>query len=230
MCDHYSFSAQCLLAGLRKLRRITLVCDGHHVERDRTFYGHAPRRPSLAFISGQTIALDQRIGIMKIEQGTKTTHTALLQALREKDIFICPHLRTSSPALFEGKKLAASNFDGDYWSYWDIPQPPPARECCDMTHDFGARSGDCIVWSDCSDKYCRTRYGLRREEGYYENRFMAVLEIGRDLVGGPTDPSWLAQLSHGDGKAMGGGRSVASCGRCSPRCCVNDFPSPIVEA
>ena len=153
---------------------------------------------------------------MKVNKtdGTKTTHAALAAALKARDCYICPHLRSSNPALF-GRRRSADDSQKAGELYWDLPLPSKAKRCSATYQDFGARHGRCLIWADCVAEDCGTRYGLRREEGYNDGSMWAIFEVDRDMVGGPTHPSWLAQLEPDNGG------SSASCGKCSRQCCVD---------
>jgi hypothetical protein len=120
------------------------------------------------------------------------THKALSTALRTLNGYICPHLRTGSPELFNGQILTA-----------ECPNSPTASQlfrplCSFLFTSSCLREGGCMVWSKCWNPNCLTRYGLRRVSLCTpQESNLIILEINRRMLGEPTHVSWQAQVHHG---------------------------------
>jgi hypothetical protein len=186
LCEHLSFSGQCLLRGLREMQNSELYCElGHHHD----IYGNhmggigLEETPHFGFHDGHIITIDRVVPLLVIGESYKTTHDLLSSALRRRDAYICPHLRSSSPELFNGRPMTAECSDhGTYEQpccYW-------LRPC------YQLRRGQCVAWSQCPSQDCFTRYCLNRiRAGHYHG---IILEVSCDLFGGPTHPSWQSQI------------------------------------
>jgi F-box domain len=197
LCAHYSFRGRCLLRGLREMGTGELLCEFRFSDdcfSDEKVRLWGRERPCLGFHNGHTITIDRRIPVFSIASETSATHEALSTALNRLDVHICPHLRSGDPELFDGKRMTAG--------------PPsfatPTKDLPNMTYedtlwcieDFPGKTlrvGHWAVWSRCPNKHCSTCYCLRRIcNGLQED--LVIFEYSSDMVGGPTDPSWLAQV------------------------------------
>lgn len=200
LCEHISFSTECLIRGLRDFRNLAMHCQMHRLlrgtdgnrccrlERDAS-YG-----PRIEYYDGTKVTIDRRFYLFSVPVGTKNTHQELFDALRVIDGAICPHLRTSSPHLFHGKELTAECTRGVYddpnvnWHVNWLKRP------CAMLTDSRPNERKCIFWSKCPNQECDTWFGLRRLYTDFYPIHHVILEVKRSFVGDPTHPSWKAQI------------------------------------
>jgi hypothetical protein len=110
LCEHFSWSAECLWRGIRVLEGLQLRCNFEH---NHDIYGnthdhiHMPLlNPYLYYNPGGTILMYRAFPLFTIGHEV-ATHEALSTALRTLNGYICPHLRTGSPELFNGQILTA---------------------------------------------------------------------------------------------------------------------------
>jgi len=108
LCNHLSFSGQCLLRGLREMKNVELFCQADH-SRDIngwSMLGFGRQSgPHVGFHEGHTITIDLSIPVLKIGVNEKPTHDRLSYAPRAKRVYICPHLDSSSSELFSGRPM-----------------------------------------------------------------------------------------------------------------------------
>jgi hypothetical protein len=110
LCEHFSWSAECLWRGIRVLEKLQLRCSFEH---NHDLYGniynhiHMPLlNPFLYYLPGGTISIYRAFPLFTIGHEV-TTHEALSTALRTLNGYVCPHLRTGNPELFNGQILTA---------------------------------------------------------------------------------------------------------------------------
>jgi hypothetical protein len=146
--------------------------------------------PFLYYLPGGTISIHRAFPLFTIGHEV-TTHEALSTALYTLNGYICPHLRTSSPELFNGQILTAectgSIVVPEFYS----------RPCNFSLLGECLREGGCMFWSECWNPNCLTRYGLRRITLYTQPEAnLVVFEVNRRMLSGPTHASWQAQVLH----------------------------------
>jgi hypothetical protein len=188
LCEHLSFSGQCLLRGVREL-----YCElGHHHD----IHGNYMRgiglqeTPHFGFHGGHIITIDRIVPLLVIGESDRTTHDLLSSALRRRDAYICPHLRSSSLELFDGRSMTAECSDYTFSEIREDTYKAPCRYQLRPCHQL--RRGQCVAWSQCPSQDCFTRYCLNR---IWTGRYHGIiLEVSCDLFGGPTHPSWQSQI------------------------------------
>ncbi|KAF2664627.1 hypothetical protein BT63DRAFT_460120 [Microthyrium microscopicum] len=203
LCDHYSFTGECLLRGLRELRDTKLYCDRSHfaMSEGNPRYLDSLRLgllgPCLIYRHGSHITMNRRYQLT-VDSKDLTSSSTLIGAMQRKNIIICSHLRSASMGMFIGNAYIAENpgtrtsqhqdrreeavwFD-DYISFGD------SRLHGDSVHRVGERA-----WSQCPSQDCNTQYLLRRI-CYSDTKHTFEVEIKSHIVGDPTHPSWLAQI------------------------------------
>jgi hypothetical protein len=218
ICEHISFSAECLLRGLRDFHQLQMHCQRHRrlpgVDGNRcaSLERKAAYGPRIAYYDGARITIDRRFYLFSVPLGKNLTHRELFDALQIIDGAICPHLRTSSPYLFHGAELTAECSDG----ITDNPMRGMLsnvfkRPCAGLADRFWEES-QCISWSKCLNVECDTRFGLRRiyMDACYPIHHI-VLEVRRSFLGDPTHPSWKAQTRSTEPRLGGATRKPPLC-------------------
>jgi hypothetical protein len=192
ICHHLSFSGLCLVRTLRIMECAEIMCA---LERDSDANGNfmiclngRGAGPRVGFHNGQTITIDKVVPILAIGMNDEATHDILLSALRKKRVYICPHMNSDSPEMFGGKSMSAECPDH---TRSEIREERWKTSCCTASRCSNNRRGECVTWAQCPESECLTRYCLRR---HWTISHGIVLEISRDIIGGPTHPAWLAQL------------------------------------
>jgi hypothetical protein len=148
-------------------------------------------RSHCGFHGGHTVTIDHAVLSLVVDRSEKPIHDVLSSALRKRDAYICPHLRSSSPELFGGRSMTAEYPNHPFLGMQDAT----SRDPCGAYQNLGnqLRGGKCVVWSQWPCQDCFTRYCLkRRPNGRYQRRIF--LEGSCDLLGSPIHPSWLSQI------------------------------------
>ena len=161
------------------------------------------------------VTIDRRIPLFSVNPKELAIPQAIFAALEEVDVYICPHLRSSCLKIGDRKE----------WTESDIPVDkfPECRYLvfeCSPGQAF--RQGRRTTWSKCPNEHCFTCYGLRYLPDGGE-KYSVILEVGCDMVGGPTHPSWQALLLSGrenGGQEMG---CKAPGRKCEGQCCLYTF-------
>jgi hypothetical protein len=178
-----------LLCILREMHNIEIYSErGFYYNNFRTIpglynIGHA------VFYAGHRITINQVIPLCdKGYYYLRPTPYEISSALRCRDSnsksSICPHLRTSSPELFDSKLPPAKYPDHT----WRERRTGYDYRPCDWAPMWdNLREGECGSRAKCPAPDCATRYALYRIWGG------VVLAVIRDLLSDPTHPSWLAQ-------------------------------------
>ncbi|OCK76862.1 hypothetical protein K432DRAFT_396088 [Lepidopterella palustris CBS 459.81] len=206
LCEHFSFSAECLLRGMSRFRTMGMQCEmhcpAHGVDGTSTYHiGAHASAPRLKYDNGNKITVDRTFYLFSVGINDIVTHDALSSALNNIDVFVCPHLRTSSADIFRGKDLTVECSLG-LKGHPDLGWHPDWNErLCSRLSDLGAslREDECMFWTTCWNRDCLTRYGLRRLYPRDHVNFI-TLDVSRILLEGPTHPSWKAQVVLGDNK------------------------------
>ena len=198
LCEHFSWSAECLWHGFRVLTGLELRCSSF--EHSRNPYGRTIESIVLPALNPRLFYLDGRIEMVrafplfKIDTSKVTTHEELSTALYILNGYVCPHLRTRSPKLFDGQRLTAectgSKDNSRSLTDCDIPLPG---------YCLRERGRGCMFSSECRSPNCLTRYGLRRCLFNSLQTDIVVFEVIRTMLSGPTHASWKVQLC-GSGK------------------------------
>lgn len=205
ICEHISFSAECLLQGLHAFHQLEIYCQQH--TKVRSIYGdrcydlerNATYRPRIAFYDGIRVTIDRRFYLFSAPVGKDFTHQELFEALQVIDGAICPHLRTSSSYLCQEIELTAECSLG---MKDDSNKRNWFRRCGRMAQ-CRSDTENCIIWSKCPNSDCDTWFGLRRIHTLFFPLHHFILEVKRKFLGDPTHSSWKAQF-----KSMEGGMEV----------------------
>jgi hypothetical protein len=193
LCEHFSWSAECIGRGLQVLEGLGLRCSFEHSrDIDGNTYDHfsTALNPVLRYSNfGKIIEIERAFPLFSLHVNELATHEMLSTALQTLDGYVCPHLRTSSPNFFNGQAMTAECTSNPIW---------PKKGDCSLIFLSCHRllNGGCMVWSGCRSPNCGTRYGLRRVQLPIDplTTDLVILEVSRRLVNGPTDPSWKAQV------------------------------------
>ncbi len=195
LCEHFSWSAECLWRGIRVVEGLELRCSFEH---SHDIHGNIINQigmpmlnPILRYLPEGIISMYRAFPLFTIGHEI-ATHEALSTALRTLNGYICPHLRTGSPELFGGQVLTAE-------CTGSIVVPKPLLRGCDF-FELGIclREGGCMFWSVCWNPNCLTRYGLRRVQLYTRPETdLVVFEVYSRMLNGPTHTSWQAQVLRG---------------------------------
>ncbi|KAF2668129.1 hypothetical protein BT63DRAFT_268711 [Microthyrium microscopicum] len=194
ICQHFSFSGECVFRALREMKNAELFCQSHHPSnvggKRLEFRAESRSYPRIGYHGGHTITVDRLISILILGTKIEIPPTLLDSSIRGRCVDICPHLNTTSPELFNGKPVIALDCD-----------PVRSREVPRMRYDQGilvpapwehrfvdVRLGWYKPWFQCRHPDCYTRYCLR------EIDMRVVLVISRDIFGSPTHPGWKAQM------------------------------------
>ena len=199
-CPDQTFSGLCLLKGLRELPDAVVHCKSNTFCDSADVTGGAIKTfciPKIGFQQGHTITVDRLVPVLAVQtswsrKAIPLADFGLRTALRVKPVFICPHLRSDSAAFFGDRKLTAECPEQRTTRYRGEVRRTGSPPCRGRQPCRDLRRGRCVEWAACREKGCNTRYSLRRIGSF------VGLEISCDLVGGPTDPSWLAQMQYGD--------------------------------
>lgn len=210
LCRHLSFSGQCLLRALRVMGNADYFCE---LEHDKDFHnkymvglGGRHLGPQIRFHRGHTITSDETSPILNIRNDEKTTHNQLSTAFRKKCAYICPHLNSASPELFGGSPVTTECPDYTFSQIRDLERKRPAPDCYQSYNvNHLLRLEECVIWSQCPQPNCITRYCLHRIRATYHG---IALAVSRDLTGDPIHTAWLAQMEQTAAKTKLEGNSV----------------------
>ena len=137
------------------------------------------------------IVMHRSFPLFTINDHEITTHGMLSTALHTLNGYICPHLRTDSPELFDSQTLTAECTDSTVNS-------GQYRRCGDYIMGRCLHLGGCMFWSECRSPNCLTRYGLRRVQlSTWPKADLVVFKVIRTMLGRPTHGSWQAQVLRG---------------------------------
>ena len=215
LCNHCSFSGQCILRELHEIKNAELFCG--KCGKETGIYGN--------YVSGvggimsttrlgfhrHIITMDVILPLMNIRWYGEITHDSLAFALRKLDAYICPHLRSSSPQLFGGRQIT---IDCPDYTLSEIRRKKFEVPCYSRdSHCQLLRQGKCVTWAQCHNQDCLTRYSLRRI--WCTRTHGIVLEISRDLGASPTHPTWLAQIDELETDGRQEGKD-----KCKGECCM----------
>ena len=209
LCDHFSFSSQWLLRGLREMKRVEVFCEMEHLidshGRPFTKCSHKYGGPRIGFHKGRIVTIDRIFPFFMVAEDSNVAQTTLINALRRRDAYICPHLRSSSPELFGGRHIKI-----------DFPNHPSVSSedlilrlkspCHSRGNDQLIGEWGCVTWGECPHPDCITRYCVRRQYRHPHSGWVG-LEVCCDMMNDPSHPTWQAQVVAG---AACGGRCVGS--------------------
>ena len=121
-------------------------------------------------------------------------------ALRKLNRFLCPHLHTSTifspnykykridPRVPICGRLQVGRYTRCVKGICSVPAAGLALRADNI----------CVNWSECRSRGCHTRYGIRRMfVPGHERMVWTVLEVSRDLIDWPVNPSWQRQMFNG---------------------------------
>jgi hypothetical protein len=227
LCEHYSFSTLCLLRGSREMRGSILTCSREHRSYPIVSYAAVGYRnrgwPIMEIDKSGATYINRSVLIADIASDVLATRESLSLALRELDVYICPHLKSSDPRLFDGKMFSAE------CSYTIVsPSGTITRNCpCQYLPPSRLRDekATCLPWASCLESGCKTRYCFRRVSKHqYSTRNLQGIffQVSSVLIGDPTHSSWQAQTIHSNDETHV--TSSLDCG-CRLECCLDKFDS-----
>jgi hypothetical protein len=167
ICEHISFSTECLLRGLHDFNKLEIRCQIHRLVREVDGNRCAILERTAAYGLRITyhdvlrITIDRRFYLFSALAGTNHTRQGLFDALQTINSAICTHLRTSSPHLFYEELTAECSY-----GVGDDPNESlffnTLRQSCALLRDFRFDGAKCIFWLKCLSPECDTCFGLRQ--------------------------------------------------------------------
>jgi hypothetical protein len=199
ICEHISFSAECLLAGISDFRNLVIFCQMHRLVQDvdgnrcSRLEWDAAYGPRVEYHDGMRITIERRFYLFSVPLETNPTHQELFDALQRINGVICPHLRTSSPHLFYRTELTTECSLGVQDSL-DLRARYAKMRRCGYIPMYYDEPEKCMFRSKCPHQECDTWFGLRRIDTIQYPIHHVIFEVKRSFVGDPTHPSWKAQV------------------------------------